>query len=227
MSSGDDILIFDQDRFPTLRLLDSNDFAQKQRIPVEAVYAYLEAKHTLLLEGDGPQSLHKACEQVDAVKKLSRDQVPLTQVNPGLRLELLPGLGLKRQEFWPSYWNPIYGAVISRRIKLTSMTEESFARQCQQAGGFSVSEFATDNPPDLLILGDKFFCCPSVNRVVRSPFFVPGVTTLTSAFAPQRAFAVGLSMLCWALDSIQLGTISWAKIIDDEVKWPTIDQKEE
>src|SRR6266496_3746 len=44
--AGDDIIIFDQERFPTLRLLEDNTFAQKQHIPIEAIYVYIEAKHT-------------------------------------------------------------------------------------------------------------------------------------------------------------------------------------
>ena len=50
-SAGDDLIIFDRIRFPTLRLLRQDSFARKEQIPVEAVYAYIEAKHTLVLTG--------------------------------------------------------------------------------------------------------------------------------------------------------------------------------
>ena len=40
-----DIITYDQELYPTLRFLDSdNQFAQKEQIPVEVVYAYIEAK---------------------------------------------------------------------------------------------------------------------------------------------------------------------------------------
>lgn len=39
------ISFYDQELYPTLRFLDSdNQFAQKEQIPVEVVYAYIEAK---------------------------------------------------------------------------------------------------------------------------------------------------------------------------------------
>ena len=47
---GDDIIIFDQWAYPVLRLLEDNDYAQKQHIPIEAVITYIEAKNTVVLE---------------------------------------------------------------------------------------------------------------------------------------------------------------------------------
>ena len=42
-TAGDDIITYDQELYPTLRFLDSdNQFAQKEQIPVEVVYAYIE-----------------------------------------------------------------------------------------------------------------------------------------------------------------------------------------
>ena len=35
-AAGDDIIIFDRDRFPTLRLLPQNDFSKLEDIPVES-----------------------------------------------------------------------------------------------------------------------------------------------------------------------------------------------
>jgi hypothetical protein len=40
--AGDDIIIFNQERFPTLRLLPKDDFSLKEEIPIEADYAYFE-----------------------------------------------------------------------------------------------------------------------------------------------------------------------------------------
>lgn len=39
--AGDDIIIFDQVNFPTLRTLGNNQFLRKENIPIEAVYAYI------------------------------------------------------------------------------------------------------------------------------------------------------------------------------------------
>src|SRR5580704_5209058 len=71
--AGDDIIVFDAQHFPTIRAL-ATDLSRKESIPAEAVLAYIEAKHTLRVEGDeaAGQSLAKALCQVDAVKGISR-----------------------------------------------------------------------------------------------------------------------------------------------------------
>jgi hypothetical protein len=54
--AGDDIIVFDAARFPVLRAL-GDDLSRKEKVPAEAVLAYIEAKHTLHVDGGGPQSL--------------------------------------------------------------------------------------------------------------------------------------------------------------------------
>src|SRR5581483_5839792 len=39
-AAGDDIIIYDRARFPTLRALGDEDFSRLENIPIEAVYAY-------------------------------------------------------------------------------------------------------------------------------------------------------------------------------------------
>jgi len=61
--AGDDILIYDRERFSTLRLLEHGQFGIKEQIPIEAIYAYIEVKHTLYIEastsGEDGQNLAK------------------------------------------------------------------------------------------------------------------------------------------------------------------------
>jgi hypothetical protein len=64
-TSGDDIVIFDRIRFPTLRSRDEEDFSLKEHVPIDAAYAYIEAKHTLDIDGNGESSLARATEQSD------------------------------------------------------------------------------------------------------------------------------------------------------------------
>ena len=73
-SAGDDLIIYDSVRFPTLRLFPQESYEIKQDVPVEAVYAYIEAKHTLHITEDATdgQSLLKACSQVAAVKRIHK-----------------------------------------------------------------------------------------------------------------------------------------------------------
>ena len=69
-TAGDDVIIYDRGRHPTLRPRSKGEFEVKERIPIEAVYAYIEAKHTLYLEGEGNSSIAHAFNQVATVKAL-------------------------------------------------------------------------------------------------------------------------------------------------------------
>src|SRR5262245_52310105 len=88
-TAGDDVIIYDQSIFPTLQLRGAASFARKEHVPIEAVYAYIEAKHTLRLLTEGKSSLGLAMNQAANVKGVvaGRAQVPLTQLVPGVTLE--------------------------------------------------------------------------------------------------------------------------------------------
>ena len=47
--AGDDVIVFERPRFPGLGLRE--DFDRIEQIPIEAVYCYIEAKHTIELYG--------------------------------------------------------------------------------------------------------------------------------------------------------------------------------
>ena len=78
---GDDIIIYDQDRFPTLRQLTKEDFSQKQIIPIEAVYCYIEAKYTLDISISQNTNLRKAIEQVMQKPRLAKQWLSMKQIN--------------------------------------------------------------------------------------------------------------------------------------------------
>jgi|SRR5919199_1088149 hypothetical protein len=209
--AGDDIIIFDHERFPTLRLLEDNTYAQKQSIPIEAIYAYIEAKHTLYLEGDGGQSLRKACEQVAAVKSLQRPQVPFNQIAPYIKFG---DNNIKPPQFWPSCRNPMFGAVVARYIQLKPKAPAPTNKLFPFVGPYL--QKSTQNsqvPPDILVLGADIVCLPAVETQIESPFFIHGISKLAPCLAPQKSFGVGISALSWALDCIQLGTIYWPAIL--------------
>jgi|ERR1019366_520635 hypothetical protein len=85
--AGDDIIVFDAQAFPTLRAL-ATDLSRKEAVPAEAVLAYIEAKHTLHVEGEERvgQSLAKATSQVDLVKRIPRPAVEHHQLIRGVNL---------------------------------------------------------------------------------------------------------------------------------------------
>jgi hypothetical protein len=108
--AGDDIIIWARDRFPTLRMTASEDYSRKENIPIEAVYAYIEAKHSLVLVGEGPSSLRHSCEQVATVKRLvsQREKRQLLDPDPYARSVIAPGDGSAPLH---EVRNPVYGAV--------------------------------------------------------------------------------------------------------------------
>jgi hypothetical protein len=106
--AGDDIIIYDKMGFPTLRGLGKDDFATKEQVPIEAVYAYIEAKHTLCIEGDGGTSFQKAVNQVAQVKMLCNSRGAIPFVTDDVRY---------LESGWPTIRNPAYGVILSRYVK--------------------------------------------------------------------------------------------------------------
>lgn len=105
---GDDIIIFDQERFPTLRLLRRDAFKIKEQIPIEAVYAYVEAKHSLTSD-----AFTKAVSQIIKVKQLcsKRDKQKLYQIDPYIDTNIRPRYWV---EHLPEYRNPIFAIELLR-----------------------------------------------------------------------------------------------------------------
>lgn len=211
--AGDDIIIYDHERFPTLRLLEDNSFAQKQKIPVEAVYAYIEAKHTLCLEGSGGQSLQKSLQQISQVKKIERLQVPLTQITTQTSIK---SYNANRPIYWPNYRNPLYTAIISRQVRLKEnspvLNHEIFFPEFEK---HLKSHLTNENAPDLIITGRDVLAIPAVGTQIESPFFIPNVSKLASFESKGQAFGLGIINMMYAFDHIMLGNIHWPTILAD------------
>jgi len=210
-TAGDDIIIFDQERFPTLRLLQTIDFGQKQKIPIEAVYAYIEAKHTLCLEGSGGQSLEKSLSQIDAVKNVKRAEVPMTQITPQVAILSYQA---NRPPYWPDYRNPLYTAIISRNVRIKQndpITDAATFLPILQSKCVEITQ--NQNGPDLIISGSDVISIPAVGTQVESPFFMPGVSNFAAVLTNERAFSAGLTNMLYAFDHITLGTIHWPAVI--------------
>ena len=113
--AGDDIIIYDKERFTTLRFLgQENNFALKNRIPVEAVYAYIEAKHTLTED-----ALTKAFDQIINVKEICynrqheldfRDELHLS---PG-QYHIFDNSYSKTHAWKPIIKTPVYTMILSK-----------------------------------------------------------------------------------------------------------------
>jgi hypothetical protein len=217
-TAGDDVVIYDRMRFPTLRGLDTDDFSSKEHIPSEAVYAYIEAKHSISLEGDGGNSLQKALAQVSNVKILCdrRQGVPFSPAISDFErqrsAEARPG--------WPDINNPAYGVIICRHVRFKEggpviQDPAEIDRRLLSASAKTIL------PPDFCVFGKDNMYIPvmyqedSDSTWMPSPFFIPEKSGVHSSVVDGVAFGAGLSILFWALDWIQLGEMPWPDILED------------
>ena len=214
--AGDDILIYDRMRFPTLRALETDDFASKEQVPIEAVYTYIEAKHSICIEGDGATSFQKALTQVGQVKILCdrRQSVPLFERDLNEKKDG-PPVG------WPEIRNPAYGIIICRHVRLKEAgpildDPKEILRY------FVATKVMTLLPPDFCVFGKSNMFIPVVSggsndggTVMPSPFFQPGMSSMNASIVDGVGFGAGLSLLLWALDWIHLGEMPWPAILED------------
>lgn len=203
--AGDDIIIYDKYRFPTLRLFDNEDYSIKQQIPVEAVYAYIEAKHNL-----DDSTFPKSLSQVNAAKRLlmKREKIDFSWVTDDLKLN--ESVNLKRENTnFPNYYNPPFTAIISRKccIKHDELLDASSIIQMQINYGNK-----GNYPPDLII-SDNIVGLPAVGTQIESPFFCDN--SRIAVFNNQYAFGIGMTSLLYALDYIKLGKIHWPSVLAD------------
>lgn len=214
-SAGDDILIYARDRFPTIRPMRKQDFSRKQEIPIEAVYAYIEVKHTIFMDdATHPQGLNKAISQVSKVKNLPRAERSLLAVDPYTILQIR---GEAIRPHWPGFLNPLFGMVLARQVKATPKT--LWEPHVGEAITFELNQ--SEQFPDLLILGKDYLVVPTVkvsdqNRY-ESPFFLEGISRPVLRKPPGGALATGLISLLYALDTIRLDKMPYSAMLGEQL----------
>lgn len=220
--AGDDILIFDCERFPTLRLLGQGQFGVKEQIPVEAVYAYVEVKHTLYLEpskgGDDGQTLAKAVSQTAKFRSLPRARVPLEVLSPSVHLH---GFETQTPLGWPNYRNPLFCAIVARKFA-HQMGEKQPNAELISLAQARIEEInkAESGLPDLIVAGGDCVFLPIGEKQLRSPFYLPNESRLALCETNGLALSIGLLVLSWALDSILLGQLEWSHLIAGALNVP-------
>ncbi|UAL07454.1 MAG: hypothetical protein KRP56_06415 [Candidatus Methanogranum gryphiswaldense] len=199
---GDDIIIYDQQTFPTLRLLEDDQCAQKQRIPIEAVVAYIEAKNTIVLEDGCGNSLMHAVEQAVKIKTLGRKEHPLDVLNG--QIDPIPEcLKIERDKRYPQINNPIYTCIFSNGIRKkpkTKILNNVDAIKLMDGMSLKFEEFH----PDLLILSNDIFLLPAINGSFCSPFFMEGQSKLHITLEEKMAWGIGISLMFHAFEDIRL-----------------------
>ena len=214
-TAGDDIIIYDSNSYPNLRLLE-NDLSIKQYIPAEAVYAYIEVKHTMFLDTEDGQSLKKACQQVQAAKNIHRAKRSLNKLSGGFNIG--GGMSVTPEKYWPDYRNPMFGCVIARKLGFTvaknkklqintNIFKRYFDEQCTQLTTL----------PDLIIASDNIVAYPVISsgndtHDLASPFFIPGKSTLM-IHETSHNLAFGLINLLRALNWIIPADIPYTNLL--------------
>ncbi|WP_437566783.1 DUF6602 domain-containing protein [Sorangium sp. So ce542] len=219
-AAGNDIIVFDATRFRAPRAPES-----KEEVPVEAVFARIEAKHTLYAhakahESNPGQSLVKACSQVADVKRLVRAEVPLDMVAPRFGR---PAGAVERRPGFPVIRNPLYGAVWALNLE----TGEPEKRDRARAMSLRLREIEDELVgsglprvllPDAIAAGDllvvQAVAAPGGERHVR-PFIAPD--TERAIFCGVPALATGAMHLRWAIEDIVLGEVPWVDWLDAQL----------
>ena len=220
-TAGDDIIIYDQNRLPTLKLRRTNDYSRLENIPIEAVYCYIEAKHTLFLEGDvhkDKQSLAHAWEQVRKVKTVisKRESVPIEQIGP---YRSLPDVRWNISDYHPGIQNPAFGVVLCRYFRLKPQGEvldhpQDFKKVIENwktpSGG-----------PDFVGLGPNMLitsCVAADEGNLYIPFRLPNRSKYHVLETRDMAFGVSLLAILSAIDVIQLGVMPWGHMLNDVIE---------
>jgi hypothetical protein len=225
--AGDDIIIYDKHKFPRLRLIGENEFSKKEEIPVESVYAYIEAKHTLVLaDSDHPQSLIKAMTQVSDVKKLPREKRSLLHIDPYINL----GNVLAKPEVKdrPDFFNPLYGCIISRHVKVYSKSEAIDTNHLEIDRVFSdvipkISEQIISS--DIIVLADSMIAIPGIQDKetinLTGAFYIEDKSGYVVVRTKISALSVAIICLMRALDQIKLFKMPWAEMVRAQLDIPS------
>lgn len=197
--AGDDLIIYDRMASPTLRASGGLQYAGKEQIPLEAVYAYIECKHSINDEA----VFLKALDQVRNVKKLLLSRT--AKGNPDYQADGVVWGGKERDwpRSWPARKNQPFCAIFARKSNGTmpaSLTQDAYT-------------------PDLLVLGPDYIATQSV---VLGPDGIKGAlfnddkywAGLRLEAAKGNGFGLGLVALMQALNWIELLPVTWADTLN-------------
>lgn len=217
MTAGDDIIIYNREGSPTLRMLPNNDFSIKEYIPVDSVYAYIEAKHTLFWDGNGNQSVVSAAKQVSAVKSLTRSERSHYKITDNVTLE--PGLltldvgGLEH----PRIQNPLVGCIFSRFVSWGGKRKASDELLNPPRVDFGL---AKELQPEIIVAGNDMIGLPAKKENGQTNLYLfrgSEESGLHLFITEGRAIAVGIMSLLHAIDTIRLNKLNWAPIIAEQL----------
>lgn len=226
--AGDDLIVYDRSHFPVLRASGEPRFDRKEKIPVEAVYGYIEVKHVLTLDGpdeSGGQTLETAVSQVARAKALLRTRA----VTRRLPLELTgpPRKGFPKREDWP------FGAIVCngvRRKKGMAVIEDPGEIEDLLKVAIGKVSAPIEDRPNLIIAGAKCVMVPGLElpsvgegkHYQPVPFVTDECVFLVAALCDEIGFGFGLAAMLYAFEEIVLPDFHWADLINDA--WFSVDR---
>jgi len=214
--AGDDIIIFNKESFPTLRHLRYGDFSRKENIPIEAVFAYIEAKHKLTDE-----VFDKAVKQIKAVKKVAsrREKMSIEQSDPYVPNKIISN---SYSDSYPNFRNPIFTMIISKYCdgKYPKKTNKSTIKSFLTNKCLTTLSYKSKYFPEAIIAGPDHFIGvgykdgfetiqPTIFLLSNKNFdyYVRQAENLSYGFALSKLFA--------ALDWTRLNKINWVHILNE------------
>ncbi len=213
---GDDIIIYDQERFPTLKINPKDNYSRLENIPIEAVYAYIEAKHTL-----NDESFDKALQQIIEVKELclKREKRQILQYDNFIK----PQGYINNLKHLPDFRNPVFTMIIGRFA--VNKTNNKKSDNIDEIYDFLDNKLNTMPKsvylPELIVAGkSNFLWSHYVDEIGISR---PSLFYLLNnekrkhenKMKENLAFGISLAHMMAALDFINLGKMPWEDIIND------------
>ena len=214
--AGDDIIIYDQFRFPTLKHHSKEDWARKENIPIEAVYGYIEAKHTLEISGNRDSNLVKALTQIGNVKELinQRSKYELDKNDP-----YHVGKGLKKiPDGIPPFRNPVFTLILSRFVSIKGERCELDEKIKELLDEFIGRTDLTLHHPEGIVVGNNNYITTTIKRQLKHPtnFIIPDDKNEYMLIQKNSlAMALGLIHMYSAIDWIRLDKMPWEEIFND------------
>lgn len=215
--AGDDIIIYDQERFPTLKQISKEDWARKENIPIEAVYCYIEAKYSLDAGNSNDSNFQKAIQQVKDVKELvlQRGKYELNKYDTYH--------SVSEPKNFPygisPYRNPVFTMIISRFVT----KDKKYLNDRDEISGL-INAFIKEtrvgvHSPEGIVVGKSHYISTSVNHIIQnnpSRFVIPNAINQYMMIEKEDlSLAIGFVHLYAAIDWIRLDKMPWEEIFND------------
>jgi hypothetical protein len=205
---GDDLIIYDRMNYPCLRV-DRGGLSLKQRIPIEAVYAYIEAKNcrTIVVDDSDNESIARAVAQVAKVRKLVETRAPVPAP-------------IVLSDTSPTIKNPFFGVVMSNRVrdkpkgKILEGAQEIIATMVANNKTLQVLG------ADFVALGQDLAFLPVIDTKWEVFYTSPFARTADPRFrfdpitTQGNSFGMFFASLMSAIGSIELGPFPWRQLVN-------------